>query len=110
MGAVQLSSCVSARWRQPKLTNVEIVVYRLYMNDRDVVCEGLVYRCVVEDLKFFTQYRLRVESCTSEGYVKSINGYVSSFESTSGRFSSFGTRDPSSRRENTLETGKTGIR
>ena len=47
MGAVQLSSCVSARWRQPKLTNVEIVVYRLYMNDRDVVCEGLVYRCVV---------------------------------------------------------------
>ena len=55
MGAVQSSSCVSARWRQPKLTNVEIVVYRLYMNDRDVVCEGLVYRCVVEDLKFFTQ-------------------------------------------------------
>ena len=77
--AVSFSS-IRVNWRQPKLTNGEIMTYRLYLNDRDVVCEGLIYQCLVEKLEFFTRYRFRVESCTVEGCVKSLNAFATTFE------------------------------
>ena len=74
------ASSIRVRWRQPKLTNGDIIVFRLYLNDRDVICEGLVYECLVEGLDFFTRYRFRVESCTVKGCVKSVNAFATTFE------------------------------
>ena len=76
------SSAIRVNWRQPKLTNGEIIKYRLYQNDVAVVCEGLIYGCLVEDLEFFTRYRFRVESCTEKGCVKSLNAFATTLEET----------------------------